>query len=223
MLKKTGLQQRIKIAYDEWNLRGWHHPGLSHREGGQDIQAREKNDINATYTMADALFSACFLNACIRNSKYVVMACMAPVVNARGPLFVYPGGIVKRTTYHVLNLYANKLQPGFLPVKLISDSLYHKEKSVPAVDAILTTSFNKKHLAFVLVNKHPEKEAECDLGIRNTGKIGKAILLSGDSTDAFNDIDAPERVVPIIKSVEITNGNVVIPPHTLMILDVSMM
>ena len=223
MLKKTGLQERIKIAYDEWNLRGWHHPGLSHRDNGQDIQAREKNDINATYNMADALFSACFLNTCIRNSDYVVMACMAPVVNARGPLFVHPGGIVKRTTFHVLNLYANKLKPGFVPVKIISDSLYHKEQSVPAVDAILTSSMDKKDFTFVLVNKHPEKQAECDLGIRNTGKNAKAYLLSGDSVDAFNDIDTPERVAPVMKSVELSNGKVVIPAHSLMILDISLM
>ena len=28
VLEESGLRGRIKIAYDEWNLRGWHHPGF---------------------------------------------------------------------------------------------------------------------------------------------------------------------------------------------------
>jgi len=25
---KTGMRDRIKISFDEWNLRSWHHPGF---------------------------------------------------------------------------------------------------------------------------------------------------------------------------------------------------
>lgn len=52
---------------------------------GFDLDARRENDIAATYTMADALFSACFLNACLRHSDVVDIACHAPIVNTRGP------------------------------------------------------------------------------------------------------------------------------------------
>ena len=41
----------------------------------------EGNDLNSEYTMADALFSASFLNACLRNSEDVTMANIAPLVN----------------------------------------------------------------------------------------------------------------------------------------------
>lgn len=220
ILKKTGYANRIKIAYDEWNLRGWHHPGQGDRINGHDVKARDKNDINSTYTMADALFSACFLNTCLRYSDYVVMACMAPVVNTRGPLFAHPNGIVKRTTYHVLSLYANKLQPNVLSFSIQSDSIRNNKNAVPAVDCIVTCSNDKKRLVIALVNKHPQLEASCDLGLGNIATKVSATILSGDSPDAFNDIDQPNRVVPITKSIYIKNGKVSLPAHALVILEI---
>ncbi len=221
-LKRTGYDKQIKIAYDEWNLRGWHHPGQGNRITGHDIQARDKNDIHSTYTMADALFSACFLNSCLRNSEYVVMACMAPVVNDRGPLFVYPEGILKRNTFHVMNLYVNKLQPNVLPSSVKSDLLSKDNKSVPVVDAIVTCSNDKKLLSIALVNKHPEKEADCDLGIENLEGPVNAIILSGDSPDAFNDINKSDRVIPETGQIDVKNGHVTIPAHLLVVLTIDM-
>jgi alpha-N-arabinofuranosidase len=107
-LIEFGYKGKIGIAFDEWNLRGWHHPDGN---SPQAIAARGRNDINSTYTMADAVFSARFLNSCLRHNDTVQMANMAPVINTRGPLFVHPGGIVRRTTFHVLDIYAH-LIPG---------------------------------------------------------------------------------------------------------------
>ena len=74
----AGYEGKIGIAFDEWNLRGWHHPdGNTHAT----IAARDRNDINATYKMADAVFSAGFLNTGLRHSDTIQMANMAPVVN----------------------------------------------------------------------------------------------------------------------------------------------
>jgi alpha-L-arabinofuranosidase len=222
ILKKTGCDKKIKIAFDEWNLRGWHHPDQGNRIKGQDIKARDKNDNNSTYTMADALFTACFLNSCLRNSDYVGMACMAPVVNTTGPLYVHPGGIVKRTTYHVLKLYANKLQPNVLASSVKSDTLSNGKVSVPVVDAIVTCSNDKKVLSVALVNKDAQKEVECDLGMGKMAGTVEAVILSGDSPDAYNDVDRPERVVPKNIQINIQNGKVAIPAHSLLIFSINM-
>ncbi|MEO6732224.1 MAG: alpha-L-arabinofuranosidase C-terminal domain-containing protein [Ferruginibacter sp.] len=221
ILKKTGNDKKIKIAFDEWNLRNWHHPGHGQHLKGMDIKARDKNDINAIYTMADALFSACFLNSCLRNSEYVTMACMAPVVNTRGPLYVYPEGIVKRTTYHVMSLYANKLQPNVLPSSIRSDSLTNGKISVADVDAIVTCSDDKKIFSIVLVNKDPQKEAKCDLGIGKIDGAFNATILSGDSPDAFNDIEKPDRVIPYTTQMVIKEGRIIIPAHSLVIININ--
>jgi alpha-N-arabinofuranosidase len=218
MLEKTGYDKKIKIAFDEWNLRGWHHPWKSDRSDGRDNEAMVKNDINSTYTMADAVFSACFLNSCLRNSEYVVMACMAPVVNARGPLYVYPGGIVKRTTFNVLKMYANMLQPNIVKSSVESDSLRYKNISTPIADAIVTSDNDKKNMSIALINKHPERAIDIDLGIGKTNKTVDATLLSGDSPDAYNDIDKPERVIPVEKKLELKDGHIIVPAHSVVII-----
>jgi alpha-N-arabinofuranosidase len=82
ILDESGYRGKIKIAYDEWNLRGWHHPGFPRKtvqnysdpEVQRLIRAREINDIASQYTMADALFSASFFNACLRHADDVAMA-----------------------------------------------------------------------------------------------------------------------------------------------------
>ena len=106
MIALAGYEGKIGIAFDEWNLRGWHHPDGNTPEA---IAARGRNDINTTYTMADAVFSAGFLNTCLRHAETVQMANWPRLMNTRGPLFVHPAEMIRRTTFHVLEMYANLL------------------------------------------------------------------------------------------------------------------
>jgi alpha-N-arabinofuranosidase len=121
-------------------------------------------------------------------------------------------------------MYSNMLQPNVLPVKVRSDLMAvpgaGRTISIPVVDAIVTCSDDMKLLSVALVNRSPEKEARCDLGLNNLpGKVD-AVVLSGDSPDAFNDIDNPSRVVPENKTIKVKNGSVSLPPHSLTIVTV---
>lgn len=121
-----GVRGRMKIAFDEWNLRSWHHPGFSgHRPRKVDdadpavaalIKARGKSDDASLYTMADA-------------------------VDCR-----------------------------------------------------------------VLVNRTPLEGAFT------------ATVLAGDSADAHNDVEHPDRVKPEETKVSLSNGIVRLPPHSLTIM-----
>lgn len=82
LLGVLGLLDRIKIAYDEWNLRGWYHPRFDPAIPDK-VKARDDNDLNESYTMADAIFSACFLNEVLKHCNTVKMANFAPAVNTR--------------------------------------------------------------------------------------------------------------------------------------------
>lgn len=42
LLNTTGCGH-VQIAYDEWNLRGWHHPGVMTGFGPAEIQARDRS------------------------------------------------------------------------------------------------------------------------------------------------------------------------------------
>ena len=223
VLREAKMDDRIKIAYDEWNLRAWHHPGQLFPPDKSLNVKRDENDRNEVYTMADACFSASFLNACIRQAKYVTMANMAPVVNTRGPLFVHPKGIVKRTTFHVMKMYNETIESHVVPSEVISPKLSHEGQSVATVDAIVTRNEDSSSVSIAVVNRHPEATIPCHLtmaGLPRNGEVA-ATTLSGDSPDAYNDIGTPDRVTPETLKVTRLDEPVALPPHSVTIISVS--
>ena len=220
VIAAAGYEGRIGIAFDEWNLRGWHHPLTA--DWPADIAARDKNDLNATYTMADAVFSAGFLNSCLRHASTVRMANMAPVINTRGPLYVHPRGIVMRATYHVLWMYANLLGEEVCDAYVDCAAHLPGEGTVPVVDAVVTCDVGQGRYHIVLVNRHPDHAAECVVAIDGVTVDGAhaATQLAGDSPDAYNDVDQPNRVFPAAVELNFHDGIVELPAHSVTIVEV---
>jgi len=104
ILGSHGLLGKIRVAFDERNLRSWHHPNFR-TAGREDILAKDEHDNNQDYTMADAVFAACFLNQCLRHCDLVGMAYFSPVVNTRGAIYADPDGIVLLPSCFVFELY----------------------------------------------------------------------------------------------------------------------
>lgn len=212
ILGAAGLAGRVGIAFDEWNLRGWHHPD------GTDpaaIAARDLNDDNSTYTMADALFSAGFLNSCLRAGDVVRMANIAPSVNTRGPLFVHADGVVRRSTFHVMAMYATLLGPGVLDTYASSPALPGAE--VPVLDVLATTDDDRQGLQLLLVNRDPAAALSVEVRVRGHqlhGTFG-ATVLQGDHPDAYNDVDRPDAVRPQEQPLVFDEGRTVLAPHSL--------
>lgn len=195
ILGALGFLGKIHIAFDEWNLRGWHHPFTGNREA--DIEARNLNDDNSQYTMADAVFSSVFLNACLRHCNTVTMANFSPTVNTRGMIYTHPNGIVLRTTYHVFDLYVNHTQPVVLDSHSESESFDVGEKEVPALDAVATCSEDWKTLSLCMVNRSLNESLKLELHLPwITNARAKQLALCGKSHDSFNDIKNPNEVVP---------------------------
>jgi len=211
----TGLGDRVGIAFDEWNLRGWHHPVGNRPEA---IAARDENDVNATYTMADALFTASFLNACLRHADVVRMANIAPTVNTRGPLFVHPDGLVRRTTFHVLAMYATMLGERVLPSTATSDGL--DVADVPVIDQLATVDEAGIRVSLALVNRDPAAPVACDVRLGGHTLAGSfpGTVLDGPSADAFNDVEHPDTVVPVGTTVRFEDGRTTLPPHSLTVV-----
>ena len=224
ILEEAELADKVRIAFDEWNLRGWHHPGnYPIAKSDELLEARNKNDLNETYTMADACFSGCFLNACIRHAKFVHMANMAPVVNARGPLYVHPRGIVKRTTFHVMKMYGDLLEANVVDSKSNSGLFQQADGSVPVLDSVVTCSDDRRSIAIALVNRHPTETVACRPALKGLSPNSRGTLttLSGDSPDAYNDVGTPRRVVPVTSRVASLGDSIQLPPHSVSVLQVS--
>ena len=232
-IDESGMRGRLTIAFDEWNLRSWHHPGFSgHHPRTVDhqdpevialIDARDKSLDPSLYTMADALFCASFFNACLRHADDVTMANVACLVNQTGPLHVHPEGIVKRTHFHTMAMYAGLLQENVAKVRIESDRLAQGESSVALVDAIATVDESGDTWTVAMINRHPAEEVCCTISMGDIPLDGKvqAMVLAGDSPDAFNDIEHPNRVAPVKTELVFEQGVVNLPPHSLCVFEFS--
>lgn len=202
LLEAMGLEKQIRIAFDEWNLRGWCHPNAHTVSQGvtkEDyLYPRDLNDDNSKYTMADAVFSACFLNECNRNCDIVGMANFAPIVNTRGCIYTYKEGIVLRSTYHVFDLYVNYL--GDVILDAWSEGMKSMEarnsasgqtETTELIDVLATEFSDREGTALAIVNKHPDEAQEITLDLEAEGE---AVLyyIAGSSTESYNDVDREE-------------------------------
>ena len=228
-LDKAGLRGKVKIAFDEWNLRAWHVASLpgdppydnEDPEIKRLIAEQDNNLIASEYNMADALFTATFFNACLRHAEDVTMTNIAPLVNTRGPLYVHSGGLVKRTHFHAIALYANELQARVAKVAIEADPLIHGDATIPIIDAVATVDESGRKWAIALTNRHPSDDVACTVTMKDSLPDGmyNATVLAGDAPDAYNDIDNPDRVVPEKTQVEVKDSVVNLPPHSLTIVE----
>ena len=236
-LTALGLEKRIKIAYDEWNLRGWWHPNLMETSERNKLRyedekfyrenvigERDKNDINSIYTMADAVFSASFLNTCMRNCDLVRMACFSPAVNTRGAIFTHENGIVLRPQYFVFQLYANLLKDSVLElwqedVPTICGSIRGVKKTVDAVDVAVT--YNENGYAVASVNKDPVNAHAVDFRFLESVPHKMRIhTLNGPSPDAYNDIGRTQVGVSVSEWKSFA-GTLSLPPHSVNVIELN--
>ena len=235
-LTAFGLEKKIKIAYDEWNLRGWYHPNvmdiwyrdIKRTEDAEFyknnvIGERSKNDLNSTYTMADALFSAAFLNTCLRNCDIVKMACFSPIVNTRGAIFTHKDGIVLRSTYFVFELYTALLKDTVLDiwtkdVPTITGMDGRHKKTVDKVDTVVT--YGDGQYAISAINKSRDEDITLDLRTLD-GELSqmRISVLNGPSVDSYNDIDRTEVKVTYGEW-ESYKDSVTLPAHSVCIIEI---
>lgn len=220
VLGALGLLGTIRIAFDEWNPRGWFHP--SFQQPDPNLAERDRNDDNATYTMADAISQACFLNACLRHCQTVGMANFSPVVNTRGAIFTHPAGIVLRSTYHVFDLYVNHtfaevLNP-FYKAPLFTAEVDGEMVLLPHVDTCTTFDRSRRQVAVAVTNLHPDTEITCTIQLPGVALRSEGIVrtVNGGSTDAYNDVARPDaiRITEQILPVGEDSCKVQLAPHS---------
>jgi alpha-N-arabinofuranosidase len=192
LLGAFGRLGTIRIAVDEWNLRGWHHPNVDRgTDASEYVAPRDKNDLNASYTLADAVFSASFLNRCLAHCRTVGMANFAPTVNTRGAVYTYPGGVVLRPTYFVFELYR-------LLGDVVVDSWVPEAPTfgeIEALDVVATTGAGGG-LQAAVVNRHPDRPlgVVLDAGSAARAPSARLLTLTGPTKDSYNDVGHPDTV-----------------------------
>ena len=220
ILAALGLEGRIRIAFDEWNLRGWYHPGIvdfSHlaADHARAAKRREANEDNAQYTMADAVFCAGFLNLCMRHGDSVRMANFSPTVCGRGAIGVNDGGIVLRPTYHVFELYRNLLGDR-LVASYIADGPRCDADGV-AVDALDAVALKRDGaLTVAVVNRDPERPISLEIETAGVHGTMRQRVLNGESADSYNDFDAAQVGVAVRDA---PFGDILLEPHSVNVIE----
>ena len=208
----------IKIAYDEWNLRAWYHPNIMDLYQGASpeeyLYPRNDNDLNEQYTMADAVFTACFLNMCIRNSDVIGMANFSPIVNTRGMIFTYEDGIVLRSTYHVFDVYVNHMEENFI-------DMWSDDSEDEMLDIVATANDESTVISISAINKSPAEEKLLELSLDKIPSGGKIYTVNGDSVDSYNSMGNTQVQVTEKELAIDSNSNVVklsLAPHSVNII-----
>jgi alpha-N-arabinofuranosidase len=227
LLAAMDFGNRIRIAFDEWNLRGWYHPNVDAGLNPDEyVKPRDLNDENQRYTMADAVFTACFLSMANRNCDIVGMANYAPVVNTRGCIYTHPKGIVLRSTYHVFDMYVNGLGETVLDTyieavqKLSLTDKQGKAAEIPALD-LLATLDAQGNVALAAINKDPAKAQAFSIDWGSSpSPTGYSIhTLSGTSTESYNDAGHDDAVPLIpVKAGYKAQDSISLPPHSVNII-----
>ena len=232
LLTAMGLDKKVKIAFDEWNLRGWHHPNIHTTYQGRSkeeyLDPRDENDDNTKYTMADAVFAACFLNMCGRNCDIVGMANFAPIVNTRGCIYTHDKGIVLRSTYHVFDLYVNYLGElaldGWLEGNYQTMEVISKEGEVYNINVfdILPTYDTKKDVySLAVVNKSANEKQQLMIDGMDTKLTEyRIITVNGNSTESYNDVNHTGVSLKKGEWTAIQDNKYVFEPHSVNVVPV---
>ena len=151
------------------------------------------------------------------------MANIACLVNQTGPLRVHPEGVLRRTHFHAMAMYANLLQPNVARSQVESSRLTHGDSSVALVDAVATVDDAGSTWTVAMINRHPSESIRCTVALGDAPVDGvfPAVILSGDSPDAFNGIEHPDRVAPVKTEMVFKQGVVTLPPHSLCFVEMS--
>lgn len=176
-----------RLVFSEWNLRGWF-------ISGDTPEAR--HDMDRHCTMADAVFAACFLNACLRHCRTVAQAWFSPPINACGPIQLHDTGLVLRPTYYVLGLYLNRMGNRVLAPRLLrQETFLCCGRELPAVDVAATLRKDNR-MAVSLVNRNPAQHIRVALDLVPPVYNMEGILytVNGSHRDAFNCLETPAAV-----------------------------
>ena len=230
ILGSLGYLGKLRIAFDEWNLRGWCHPNFM-GFGQAEHALMDANDINSNYNMADAVFTACFLNSCLRHCDVVGMANFSPAVNTVGAIYTHADGIVLRSSYHVFDLFTNHTHEEVLHSVLAAPTC-----DVPTddggmasqrqLDAVVTRDPASGAIGISLVNLHGEDAITCRIRGLGTADLGAATLrtVHGAATDSYNDVDQPDAVSIAERQLTLVDAGdftVDCPPHSVSVLSLT--
>ncbi len=168
VLVKAGLDKKIGISVDEWNV--WDQRHWNDVEQHELIAGGWREHppiIEDDYTVTDAVVVGSLLASLVRNVDRVTMANQAQLVNVIAPIRTEPGGGAwRQTTFHPFSLVSMLAKGNSLRLAVTGDTVHTGlHGRVDVVDAAATFDENG-HCALFLTNRATESATEVRIRVR---------------------------------------------------------
>lgn len=224
----------IKVAWDEWNTYAWDLPGCH-------------ND--HIYNLSNAILTASIIHTFIRHSDVVEIASYSPFINKCGAVRTADDGILKRTQYYVFEMLSQafKINNQYLesymdcqsrdlpevidfsnrfpePKFALNDKPVRRIVHTPFIDGIAACNENKDLITVSLINKHETESCDVDLklyGMQLKSQEATVLELYADDLYAANTSEQKDAVIPKVYKINLANGTITIPKHSLTVLTLS--
>ncbi len=183
--------KRVYLSFDEWNV--WY---KADQADGNWIKAPHL--LEETYNLEDALVCAQYLNAFIRHSDVVKIACLAQVVNVIAPLLTKRDGLLVQSNYYPFALMAEHAKGKSLrPILNCPTYLAGERGEVPVLDVSVSLAEDGS-LAVFAVNRSQTDTVDLNILLNDaliSGVTG-ADTLTGSDPKAANSWENPHAVEP---------------------------
>jgi alpha-L-arabinofuranosidase len=250
---EAGIDRPMSIALDEWNIRhlepqSWPEPmpgddgGFAPRDVAASKQPPWRVNRWSQRTLADALFYAGVFHAMHRLCGRQVaprLANTVNLVNANALLAVRAQGVLRGVTYHVWDLYQNRLGDIALPTNVTgpnrygeirqgapegTDVLKTKPGTVPYLDVVATRGATVDCVKLAVINRHPTEAIEASIASADGKPLPRRArihCLGADIGDLYatNTFSQPDRVAPRDLGDVLIERSYVFAPHSITVLD----
>lgn len=182
---------RTTICFDEWNV--W-----SPTRAPGNLGAEEK------YTLSEALAVGVWLNVFVRQAKYMGMANIAQSVNVISPLMTTEKGIVKQTTFCILELFSRYMR-GWTVHTHVRGGVYTGDTEPAWLKGVQDEGINTLDVSasvdkdgwvsVAVVNMDGNKDVEVDLKIGGAVEGGvETRTVTGENVDVVNTEEEEVRI-----------------------------
>jgi alpha-N-arabinofuranosidase len=227
LIDRARYQQRIEheisVAYDEWNV--WYRT--------------DDGRLEESYTLADTLAVATYLNIFLRQCRTVRMANLAQLVNVIAPIVTSPDGMFLQGIYHPFRLMAAASQE--VAVDTFVDSGTHVHADPPGerwphrvadlapfqlLDVAASRDPQSSRLTISVVNRDPEHELATRIRLQGAAATGTMTIheVNGAGPEAVNSFARPGDVSAHTSKHEVGGEHIdiTVAPHSFTLLEVEL-
>jgi len=185
--KRTGSRKRLWLSFDEWNV--WYR-----RRGGNGQRQQAPHLLEEEYNLEDALLVGGLVNALLRRSDKVRVACLAQLVNVIAPIVTNANGILRQSIYYPYAWALESARGQALDAWVESAAI----EGVPAVDSAVTFDNTTGQYCVLLLNRDLAQPREVTLVFRDNApaRTLRFDTLTGSDLKAVNTFAEPNKVKP---------------------------